>query len=462
MRTRKYITVRSTVAAGAILATALISGCVCPTDNALYGKDFQDTITDAKNKVFPSVVYIIGLKDDMQRGRKISSSVSGSGVIISPDGEILTNWHVVDKVKDIRCQLYDGNSYDAKLIGSDKDTDLALIKLDMPKNAKPLPFAKIKDIKELKAGDFVMAMGAPWGLNRSVSIGIISCERRYLPNKSQYSLWYQTDASISPGNSGGPLVNSDGYVIGINTLGSMRGGDMGFAIPAGTILKVLPRLRKYGKVNWAWTGINLQPLKDFNRNIIFNFKNGVIVAGTEPESPARHAGMQTRDRIVKIGDTPVTAVSDEGVPAVRSLLGLLPFDKAVNISVIRDGKPINFSIKPKEKGEVEGEEVECSRWDFTVKAINKFDNPELYFQRKKGVFIYGLEYPGNAAKCGLRKYDIIIRIGTTPINTLDDIKKVYEKSMDNIKIQHKLLITVLRSGLMRQMVLDFSRDYDKD
>jgi serine protease Do len=443
-----------------LLAVTMFSGCV--NGDSMYDSSFQKTIQAGKDKVFPAVVYIRGLKDDMQRGKKIASAVTGSGVIISADGEVLTNWHVVNKMKNIRCQLYDGSSYDAELIGADKDTDLALIKLTMPSGHKPITAAEIRDPKTLKAGDFVMAMGAPWGLNRSVSIGIISCVRRYLPKKSQYSLWYQTDASISPGNSGGPLVNAEGYVIGINTLGSMMGGDMGFAVPSATILKVIPRIRQYGKVNWAWTGIMLQPLKDFNRNITFNFTNGVMVAGTDPESPAREAGLKARDRIIKINGKPVTAVTDEGVPDIRNILALMPFKKKIVLTIVRDKKTMEISLVPREKGQVEGDEVECSRWDFTVKSINQFDNPELYFHYKKGIFIYGLEYPGNAIGAGLQRKDIILKIGPTPIKTLADIKKVYAEKIKNIKSNHKVLITVLRSGLMYQVVLDFSRDYDKD
>lgn len=443
----------------AILVGTALCGCV--GDGNFYSSDFQETIQQAKDKVFPAVVHIRALKDDMQLGKNISSAISGSGVIISADGEVLTNWHVVNKVKNIRCQLYDGSSYDAELIGADKDTDLALIKLNLAKGHVPAT-AEIRDISTLKAGDFVMAMGAPWGLNRSVSIGIISCASRYLPNQSQYSLWYQTDASISPGNSGGPLVNAEGYVVGINTLGSMRGGDMGFAVPAATILKVIPRIRKYGKVNWAWTGIQLQPLNDFNRNMTFDFKTGVMVAGTDPESPARRVGLQTRDRIIKINGVPVTAVTDEDVPAIQSKLALMPFGKKIVLTTVRDGKTLEILLTPREKGKVEGDEFECSRWDFTVKTINQFDNPELYFQRKQGVFIYGIEYPGNSSSAGLQRQDIILNIDNTPIENLADIEKVYAEKTANIKISHKVMITVLRGGLMHQLVLDFSRDYDKD
>src|SRR5262249_49938605 len=150
----------------------------------------------------------------------------------------------------VRCLLSDGRPMNAKVLGSDKDTDLALLQLDAPTGAGPLPSAAFGDSLALKEGDFVMAMGAPWGLNRSVAIGIISCSRRYLSDISEYSLWLQTDAAINPGNSGGPLVNTDGRIVGINARG--MGGwaeGMGFAIPSETIGHLLPQLREHGHVD---------------------------------------------------------------------------------------------------------------------------------------------------------------------------------------------------------------------
>ena len=193
--------------------------------------DFREVVKAGKARVFPAVVFIKVLREDMQRGEKQTQEVSGSGVIISETGEILSNWHVVDKATEVRCLLYDGRAFTTKVLGSDKDTDVALLQLEMPAGSAPLPFAKFGDSTKLTEGDFVMAMGAPWGMSRSVSIGIISCTRRYLPGASEYSIWLQTDAAISPGNSGGPLVNTVGEVVGLNTRGMSSGGDTGFTVP---------------------------------------------------------------------------------------------------------------------------------------------------------------------------------------------------------------------------------------
>jgi serine protease Do len=308
-----------------------------------------------------------------------------------------------------------------------------------------------------------MAMGAPWGLSRSVSIGIISCSRRFLEGNSEYSLWLQTDASISPGNSGGPLVNTDGQVIGINARGVMfGGGDLGFAIPAETIQIIVPQLRQYGRVNWSWTGLQLQPLRDLNRNTYFDANEGVIVADTDAESPARRAGIQARDRIVRINGRSITAISEEDLPSIRRQLGMLPKGEPAKLELVRGDKLITVQLVPREKGNVRGEELDCPRWDFTIKVINRFDNPDLYFHRKNGVFVYGIKIPGNAASSGLQQNDIIVKIDGNDVGSPQDVKRIHAESLKRVDEHPKLMFTVLRNGLMKQVVIDISRDTTRE
>ena len=431
-------------------------------EGAMAALDFRQVIKGAKDKVFPAVVYIRVLQESHESGRKISQEVSGSGVIISGHGEVLTNWHVIDKATEVRCLLFDGRAMDAKVVGSDKDTDVALLQLAVPAGSGDLPFATLGDSNVLKEGDFVMAMGAPWGMSRSVSMGIISCARRFLPDHSQYSLWLQTDASISPGNSGGPLVNTAGEVIGLNALGILQGGDMGFAVPSDTMRYIVAQIREFGHMNWSWTGLQLQPLRDFDRNQYFEGKEGVNVAETDLESPARRAGIKAGDRILKVGDTPVTAMTQEDLPAIRRTLGLLPKNKAVKFGLLREGKPLEITLEPREKGKVEGEELDCPRWDLTVKQINQFDNPDLFFYRDKGVFIYGVKEPGNARVADLRPHDIIVKIEGKDVTTLEEVKAIHKASLEGLATKHRIALSVLRNGLLRQIVLDISRDFSKE
>jgi serine protease Do len=424
--------------------------------------DFRSIVRGATTKVFPAVVYVRCIRETHAGGKRTTEEISGSGVIVSPKGELITNWHVIDKAVEVRCLLHDGTALRAEVLGSDKDTDLALVRLVRPEDAPPLPHAELGDSSALVEGDFVMAMGAPWGLARSVSIGIVSCTRRYLPDTSEYSLWIQTDAAISPGNSGGPLVDTKGRVIGINTRTVMQGGDMGFAIPSETVRLIADSIRAHGRVQWSWTGLQLQPLRDFNRNIVFDHDSGVMVAGTDPESPARRAGLTPRDRILEVNGRPITARTEEDMPAVWRLLGTLPLGKPATLKIDRAGKALEIALTPREKGDVEGEELACPRWDFSVKTINQFDNPDLYFHRKTGVFVYGVKYPGNASDAGLSRSDILLKIDGKPVATLDDVRKIHEAALEQIDKKHRVVVTVLRNGLLCQIVLDFLRDYEKE
>jgi serine protease Do len=425
--------------------------------------DFRQIVQDGKSKVFPAVVYIKVVREYNEQGEKKSQEISGSGVIISPEGEVLTNWHVVDKAENVRCLLTDGRAMTAKVLGSDKDVDLALIKLEGVHDGPTLPYASFGDSRVLKEGDFVMAMGAPWGLNRSVSIGIISCAKRYLEGISEYSHWLQTDAPINPGNSGGPLVNTDGQIIGINARGMNGGADgMGFAIPSETAQVMVEQMRTSGRVNWSWFGLQLQPLRDFNKDTYFDGAEGVIVAETDPDSPARAAGLQGRDRLLSVNGAPLNGVTEEDLAAIRRTLGLLPKGQEAAFLVQRGTDTVTIKIAPREKGAVEGKEVALKRWDLTVKEINQFDNQDLFFYRNKGVFVYATKYPGNAANAGLRNGDIIVKIEDKEITTMSDIEAIQKQTIEKLSSKPRIVFTVMRAGLTRQVVLDMQRDYSKE
>ncbi len=414
----------------------------------------------AKDRVFPALVFIRVIQQTHESGERSAQSGAGSGVLISADGEFLTNWHVVDKAESIRCFLTDGRAYPAEVIGSDKDIDIALCRLQIPKDTK-VPFALLGNSDLLTEGDPIYVMGAPWGLSRSISSGIISCTRRYLEGASEYALWLQTDASINPGNSGGPVVNQAGDVIGITARGSTYGGDLGFAIPAKEAALIAGRLREFKRMNWSWTGLQIQPLRDFDKNVYFEFDSGVIISATDPESPARRAGVLPKDRLIAINGTSVTAITQEDIPAVNRQLGLLEKEKPASLSIMRDKELIAVTVTPREKGKVEGVEKEFPRWDFSAKTINQFDTPNLYFYNQKGVFIFAVKYTGNAATAGLSPNDIILDIGGKPIETLEHVTAAHQEAIKNMETQYRVPMTVLRNGQRRQIILDFSRDYKR-
>jgi len=424
------------------------------------GSPSEQSMRVAKERVFPALVFVRVIQQTHESGERSAQSGAGSGVLISEDGEFLTNWHVVDKAESLRCLLTDGRVYPAEVIGSDKDIDIALCRLQLPKDTK-VPFASLGNSDLLTEGDPVYVMGAPWGLSRSISSGIISCTRRYLEGASEYALWLQTDASINPGNSGGPVVSQQGDVIGITARGSLYGGDLGFAIPAKEAALIAGRLREFKRMNWSWTGLQIQPLRDFDKNVYFEFDSGVIISATDPESPARRAGVLPKDRLMAINGTPVTAFTQEDLPAVNRQLGLLEKEKPATLSLLRDQETISVTVTPREKGKVEGVEKEFPRWDFSAKTINQFDTPNLYFYQQKGVFIYAVKYTGNAATAGLTPNDIILDIGGQPIETLEHVTVSHQEAIKNMSTQYRIPMTVLRNGQRRQIILDFSRDYKR-
>ncbi len=449
---------------GVALALAA-AACPCRAGDAAAGRyplsdQARAEMLVARDRVFPSLIFIKVVQQTHERGEKSARETAGSGVLISADGEFLTNWHVVDKAAGLRCLLTDGRAFAAELIGSDKDTDLALGRLMLPPGST-VPFAPLGDSAALTEGDPVFVMGAPWGLSRSISAGIISCTRRYLAGASEYTLWLQTDASVNPGNSGGPLVSGAGEVIGITARGTFFGGDLAFAIPARDATVIVDQLRSFGRMNWSWTGLQLQPIRDFDRNVYFDFDSGVIVSATDPASPARLAGILPKDRITAVNGLPVTAFTQEDIPRVNRILGLLPKEAPAAITVLRGDETVILTVTPRAKGRVEGDEMDFPRWDFTAKAVNQFDTPDLFFYREKGVFVFGTKHPGNAANAGLNAQDIIVSVGARDIETLSDLASAHNEALEALTSNHRAIFTVLRNGQHRQIVLDFSRDFNR-
>ena len=430
-----------------------LAGCVSSTP------DFREVIRRTGDEVFPSLAYIRVVCEDLSDAKNQKQVVGGSGVVISEDGEVLTNHHVIDKATEIRCLLAGGAAYTAKVVGFDKDMDVALLKLDG--NVSGLRPAKLST-KTMKRGDVVLAMGAPWGLARSVTMGIISCTDRYLAGAGQYTLWYQTDAAISPGNSGGPLVDTDGEVVGLNARGTLFGGQA-FTIPSPVILEILPHLRTKGHAAWSWFGFKFQPLNDFDRNMRFPHETGVMVAGTDAGSPARKAGFLPNDHITAVDGVEVTAMNAEDLPALERRLGRLPIGREVVFSAERKGKPFTAKVVPTEKGKVEGEQKAYERWGFTAQEINQFAEPELaFFAPEGGVYIAATSWEGNAAVSGLQRRDVIVALDGRRVKTIADLDPIYEAALKGLPDKYKMRVEITRKGRKAQFVLNYLEDTEKE
>ena len=425
-------------------------------------KPEEEVIQEAKDKVFPAVVFIKPIQQEFRGGKLEKIQVFGSGAIVSPEGYVVTNNHVAEKATEIRCVLSDKEEVTAKLVGLDPETDLAVIKLNLAerKSKSPLPVAEFGDSNALKVGELVMAMGAPHGFERSVSRGIVSSVERHL-DFAPYNLWIQTDAAINPGNSGGPLVDIRGRIVGINARG-MRGADnLGFAIPAAVVKDVVDRILKDGKVQRAWTGLKFQALKDFRKSSYIDATHGVLIASVDEDSPGEKAKLHAGDIAVAVNGEPVRGMYETDLPAVERLFAALPIDAPALLGVQRGGETVTVSLTPSSKGKQEGEDFECKKWDMTVKEITKFSDPFLHFQRPRGVFVQGVKFNGNARTSGFTNFDIITRIGDRPVESLKDVREAYDASVKLEKGKRKLLFGIIRAGYRRLVVLDFEKDMEK-
>ena len=425
--------------------------------------DFREIITRAKSEVFPALIFVKPIVEEYGSGEKKQQEVFGSGVILSPDGYAVTNWHVVDKAVTINCVLYDKQQVKAEFVGSDRDTDLALLKLPERAGGAAYPCARLADSTTVQEGDFVMALGSPFGFQRSISLGIVSNAQRYIgfTTEYKYNTWIQTDAAINPGNSGGPLIDTKGSIVGINTLG-VEGSGLGYSIPAATVRDTVERLKRDGRVIRAYTGLLLQALKDFQSNTFIAGEHGVLIAGVEENSPAAQAGIRAGNILLSVDGQPVEGLYAEMLPDIWRRLADLPVGKPVPMELLRGSETVRVEVTPEQKGKLEGDDFDCRRWNMTVKEINKYRTPRLYYFRQAGIYVQGVKYPGNAAAAGLNEQDIILSIDKQAVETVADVKKIYSKLLEDGQREKKVVFEVMRSGLRKWIVLDYRRNYEEE
>ena len=343
----------------------------------------------------------------------------GSGVIVSPDGYILTNNHVAGHADEIQVTLMDKRAFTAKVIGKDPKTDIALIKID---TKQPLPFATLGNSGRTDVGDWVMAIGSPFGFNLTVTTGIISAKGRALGGN--YDDFIQTDASINPGNSGGPLFSTDGKVIGINTAiysstGSSAG--IGFAIPIDLAKSVMQQLKEHGKVVRGWLGVEIQEVTPaLAKSFGLDAPNGALVAGVDKSGPAGKAGIQQGDIIVKFdGDV----VHDEH--ELPEMVAQTALGKTVPVEVIRDGKHLMLTasiqeLKDKQIANAAGSGAPGSSWGLTVQDLTPEIAQQLGIQNSKGVVIRNVRPDSPGAEAGLQPGDVILEVDNSKVGSSDD------------------------------------------
>ncbi len=311
-------------------------------EERIYFDAYSDAVSSVAETVGPAVVRV----DTRERGNKPGRGGTGSGVVISPDGLVLTNAHVVNGARDIRLSDTEGRTTEARLLGIDPDTDLALLRGDA---ARSLAFALLGDSKKLRRGQIAIAIGNPLGFESTVTAGVVSALGRSLRATSGRMIEdvIQTDAALNPGNSGGPLVSSRGEVIGINTAVIMGAQGICFAVASNTANHVLSEIIMHGRVRRAYIGISAQQTTIPRRmQLAAGLTQGsaATIIASEPGSPGNRAGLLTGDMIVSLDGEPVTGADD----LIRLLTGER-IGKAVEMAVLRLGKPRTFTLVPEER-----------------------------------------------------------------------------------------------------------------
>lgn len=418
----------------------------CATLGAL-GRD--SAVLKAKRRVAPALVHIRPVKEVFASGKREEILAVGSGFIVSSDGYVLTNEHVTGKSKLVTCVLNDKDEMQADVVGVDPETDIALLKLKTER--ENLPFAKLGDSQKLEAGQTVLAMGSPHGLARSVSLGIVSVPDRHLEEGGQsispYSNYIQTDAAINFGNSGGPLVNLRGEVVGVNARVLLNAENVGFAIPVSAVREVMTSLKTHGKVNRSWIGITLQEMRAKTDNPSLK---GVIIADVDPLGPAHGAGVKPGDILVEVDGTKTHARFAEDLPAVSKLIADFPVGRELTISVEREGEMRRFALITTEKGATRQDETEFSAWGFTGAEPTPEAIRFAQLPGKKGVVITGVQVGGIAGNAGLKQGDIILAFDGVEIIDREVFSSLYQQAVDSAKPR---ILLVVKHGALTRYVL---------
>ncbi len=426
-------------------------------------KNWSKGFVEVAKKVQPSVVSIRsertvtvspgqGLGEDFFKGTpfedffkqhggppaKRKQMGEGSGVIVDGKGYILTNDHVVTGADKITIRLFDGKELKGTVQGADPKTDLAVVHVE----AKDLPVATLGDSDKLQVGEWAIAIGSPFGLEETVTVGVISAKGRTGLGTGTYEDFIQTDASINPGNSGGPLVNIDGEVIGINAMIIQPGQGIGFAIPINLAKTIMMELIKQGKVVRPWVGIGLQDLTpELMKSFNIEEKEGALISQVFEGSPAEKAGLKVGDIVVEIDGKKIKNSQDVVREVLKKKVG-----QKIELDVIREGKRIKVEVTtaemPPEAGERRAPSEKKEWFGLRVTAVTPDIAKELGLPRPEGVVIENVEAGSVGQDAGLRRGDVILEVNRQKVRDESDYRTLMEKT----KPEQTVLLLVRRGS----------------
>ena len=352
----------------------------------------------------------------------------GSGFVISSDGYIVTNAHVVEDVESIKVILEDGKELDATVVGRDTKTDIALIRVEP---GKPLFALPLGNSDRVRPGEWVVAIGNPFGLEHTVTAGIVSAKHRVI-GQGSYDDYIQTDAAINPGNSGGPLLNLKGEVVGINTAIRPAANTIGFAVPVNMAKEILPQLRTEGRVTRGWIGVVIQKITpEISQHLELKKETGALVSKVMAGGPADEAGIKRYDVILSFDGNPIDEMND--LPRV---VAATPVGKTVKVVVLRDGDEKTLKVdvtameEPKETTIAAAEKGSAAEFGLLVQDLTPEIAKNLGMDEDHGVVITGVAPGSPAATAGLRREDVILEVDKAEIRSVADLEKSLGESGD--------------------------------
>jgi serine protease Do len=448
-----------------LLALALsLAGCAS-LDKSFISTAPSTEVQYATTHISPAVVRIDVVAEYFDQGVAKPVRSIGSGVIIDPQGHILTNFHVAGRAKRLDVTLYNLEHVKATLIGSDHWTDLALIQLDMDevhKKGYTFQWAALADSSKVQLGQPVLAVGTPFGFSRTVTAGIVSNTDRFtddLTNIDGYETglfnnWIQTDAPINPGNSGGPLVNMRGEIIGINSKGLTAGNSLAFAIPSDTCKQVIAEILAHKKVRRSYIGIQLQPLQDLETYYELAVNKGALISSIEPDSPAAKAGLHPGETyiLLAINDVPLNVRFPEQLAAARRLIADQPIGTTLKLTVTKathgHETPIITSVTTEKLESVITEERALAAWGISVRDLTRSYIRRAHITPVEGVLITSISDGSPAQEAKLQVEDIITRVNDRYITSADDLEDQLKRlgnSSDPVRVE----VRRDRSALLR-------------
>lgn len=428
---------------------------------ASFAQELPDSVRSAVDvaiaKVKPALVRIGVVWTDYNEGREEKYEASGSGTIITGEGHVVTNHHVAGHATRMFCTLATKEVIEADLIGKDPQTDIAIIKL-RGEPGRIFPTAEFGDSAGLNVGDIVLAMGSPLSLSQSVTQGIVSNTELVFPSRRFGSLtldgedvgslvrWIGHDAPIYPGNSGGPLVNLRGQIIGVNEISIGLGG----AIPGNTAKDVARKLIASASVDRAWLGLALQPQLKARLH-----SRGVLVRNAFAGSPADAAGFKPGDLLLNIGGQDINVRFEEQMPLLNATIASLPIGKPVDAIILRDGKEQTISVTPKRYEEVEPQQDEFKEWGMTVRNVSFVNSREMKRETTDGVLVTSVRPggPTGTAKPEINRQDVIVAVNGQPVKNMEALKEVTTAILKDQKDPVPVLVEFERKVARLQTVV---------